>query len=189
MTIRDIYRDLHADIRKKKYFLIFTVILFLGAVGLGGIDFPAVRSILLKAVDSIRQMSQGFQNKALLFVIAKIFAHNAAALFIALFAGAVFFLIPIFAIIANGYIIGFILIPRLSDIGLLLPHGIFELPALALSFSYGIWLGLWPFARGRIETLRRRLRQCATLYFYVILPLLIIAATIEGSLLKYLLGH
>jgi stage II sporulation protein M len=120
-------------------------------------------------------------------VIAKIFTHNAIALFISLFSGVLFFFIPVIVVIANGYITGFVVIPHPSLIGLLIPHGVFELPAFALSCSYGIWLGLWQFNRDRINTLKLRLMQCIKVYFCVVVPLLIIAATIEGSLTKYML--
>jgi stage II sporulation protein M len=134
-------------------------------------------------------LSQDLQNRSLLYVIAKIFAHNAIASFIALLSGALLSLIPLSMVIANGYVVGSVVIPRLSKIGLLIPHGVFELPAFVLTCSYGIWLGLWPFKRGRIENLKLRLKQCIIIYFWIVVPLLIIAATIEGTLFKYMPGH
>lgn len=185
MGIRDTYRDLYVDIRRKRYFLAFTVSVFLLAAAPSILPSPELKKIVMEVVDVVRRMSQDDHNRALLSVIAKIFAHNAVASFIALFSGVLFFFIPISVVIANGYVTGFVVIPRLSLIGLLIPHGVFELPAFALTCSYGIWLGLWPFNRDRIKTVKLRLRQCIGVYFCVALPLLIIAATIEGSLIKY----
>jgi uncharacterized membrane protein SpoIIM required for sporulation len=185
MGIRDTYRGLYIDIRKKRYFLAFTVSIFLLAAASSILTFPELEKIVFEVVDTIRRMSQDDRDRALLSVIAKIFTHNAAASFIALFSGVLFFFIPISVVIVNGYVMGFVLIPRLSLIGLLVPHGVFELTAFALSCSYGIWLGLWPFNRDRIKTVKLRLRQCIVVYFYLVVPLLIIAATIEGSLTKY----
>jgi len=184
LNIGDTYRNLYVDIRKKKYFLIFTVSLFFIGAALNVFNSPELRRIPLEVVDAFRQ---DFNNRAfLLYTVAKIFAHNAVALFIALFSGALFFFFPIFIVITNGYLIGLVVIQHLSDIELLIPHGVFELPAFALACSYGIWLGLWPFNRGRVETLKLRLKQCVAIYFFVMTPLLIIAAIIEGGLLKYL---
>ena len=187
MEIRDTYRDLFADIRRKKYFFVFTVSVFLLAAASSIAASPQLKKIVLEVVDAIRRMSLGDHNRPLLSVIAKIFAHNAIASFIALFSGVLFFFIPISAVIANGYVTGFVVIPHLSLIGLLIPHGVFELPAFVLTFSYGIWLGLWPFYRDRIKTVKLRLKQCIAIYFSVVVPLLIIAAIIEGSLIKYML--
>jgi len=189
MNIRDTYKNLYADIRKKKYFIVFTVSIFFLAATVSVVNSPQMSRILLAVVDAIRHMSQDYHNRALLYVIANIFAHNAIASFIALFSGALFFFIPISMVIVNGYLIGFVVIPRLSEVGLLIPHGVFELPAFALACSYGIWLGLWPFNRGRIETVKLRLKQCISIYFCIVVPLLIIAATIEGALFKYMLKH
>lgn len=187
MGIRDTYRDLYIDIRKKRYLFAFTVSVFLLAAVLSILTSPKLEKIVLEVVNAVRRMSQDDHNRALLSIIAKIFVHNAFALFIALFSGVLCSLIPISALIANGYVIGFLVIPRLSLIGLLIPHGVFELLAFVLSCSYGIWLGLWPFNRDRIKTVKLRLRQCIAVYFCVVVPLLIIAATIEGGLAKYAL--
>ena len=189
MKIADAYRDLYVDIRKKKYFLIFTALIFFMAAVLTVVNSPELRRVLLEVVGAIRGLSQSYDNKALLYIVASILVHNAIALFIALFSGALFGLIPISMVAANGYLVGFVVIPRLSDIALLIPHGIFELPAIILTCSYGIWLGLWPFNQGRIETLKFRLKQCIAIYFRVVIPLLVIAAIIEGGLFKYMLRH
>jgi len=189
MDIKDTYKNIFADIKKKKYFLVFTIFIFSLAAALSVFNPPELRGILLEMVNAIRMLSQDLQNRSLLYVIAKIFAHNAIASFIALLSGALLSLIPLSMVIANGYVVGSVVIPRLSKIGLLIPHGVFELPAFVLVCSYGIWLGLWPFKRGRIENLKLRLKQCIIIYVWIVVPLLIIAATIEGTLFKYMPGH
>jgi stage II sporulation protein M len=189
MDIKNTYKNVFADIQTKKYFLVFTIFIFSLACALSVFNPPELRGILLEMVNAIRMLSQDLQTRSLLYVIVKIFTHNAIASFIALFSGALLSLIPLSMVIANGYVIGSVVIPRLSKVGLLIPHGVFELPAFVLACSYGIWLGLWPFTRGRIETVKHRLKQCAAIYFCVVVPLLIIAAAIEGSLFKYMLRH
>jgi stage II sporulation protein M len=188
MHIKNTYRILYADIRKKKFFLAFTVSVFLLAAALSILKCPELRKIVSEVVNAIRRMAQDDRNRALLSIIFKIFMHNAFATFVALFSGALFFFIPLFMIMANGYVIGSVIIPHLTFIGLLIPHGLFEFPAFVLACSYGIWLGLWPFNRDRINTVKHRLRQSITVYFYVVVPLLVTAATIEGSLIYYTLG-
>jgi stage II sporulation protein M len=189
MNMRAIYRNLYADIRRKKAYIVFTVALLFLAAALSVFNPPELRKVLLVAVDALRRMAQDYRSKALFYVIVGIFVHNAVALFIGLFSGALLFIIPACMIVANGYLIGFLVIPRLSEIWLLIPHGVFELPAFVLACSYGIWLGLWMLDQNKVETLKFRLRQCIVIYFYVVVPLLFIAATIEGCLFKYALRH
>lgn len=180
------FKNLYADIRTKKNFLIFTACLFFLSAALSVIQFPELKTTILGAFDGMRAMALDFRSSSLPSIIATIFVHNAIAAFIGLFSGLLLFIIPILFIIANGYLVGFVIIPRLSDIFRLLPHGIFELPALALACSYGIWLGMWPFHQGRIEVVKQRLKQCAAIYLFAVIPLLLVAAVIEGSLINSL---
>jgi stage II sporulation protein M len=186
MKIRETYRGMFADIGEKKRFLISTAVLFLLTSALSQVKVPGLERALSEAIDAMRGMAHNLHDGTVLYVIGTIFLHNAVAAFIALFAGALIFLIPISMVIANGYLIGYVMIPRLSEIGKLIPHGIFELPALALACSYGIWLGFWPFNGGKIETIKHRIKQSAAIYFLVVIPLLLIAAIIEGSLIKFM---
>lgn len=187
MGIRDIYRDLYADIRKKKYFLFLTSSIFLLAAALSIITpAPELRNMLSELIDALRSMSLDYHSRTLSYIIAHIFFHNAVALFAAMLSGAIFVIIPAFFVFANGYVAGALVIPNLSMIGMLIPHGIFELTASFLAVSYGIWLGLWPFHRNRVEDIKLRLKQCAAVYFYIVVPLLLIAAIIEGSAFKYM---
>ncbi len=142
--------------------------------------------MLSEVIDALRSMSVDYHARTLPYIIIHIFFHNAVALFAAMLSGAILVIIPVLFLIANGYVVGTLLIPNLSLIGLLIPHGIFELTASFLAVSYGIWLGLWPFSRNRVETIRLRIKKCVAVYFYVVLPLLLIAAMIEGSLFMYM---
>jgi uncharacterized membrane protein SpoIIM required for sporulation len=61
----------------------------------------------------------------------------------------------------------------------LLPHGVFEIPALILAFALGVKLGSWPFKKNKMEHIRTNLRDSLFCYFRLILPMLVIAACIE----------
>ncbi len=190
MGIRDTYRELFADIRQKKYLLVLTSSLFFLAAALSIIPpGPELKKMLSEVIDALRSMSVEYHGRTLPYIIAQIFFHNAVALFAAMSSGVILAVIPVFFLIANGYVVGTLIIPNLSMIGLLLPHGIFELTASFLAVSYGIWLGLWPFNRNRFETVRLRLRKCFAVYSYVVLPLLLIAAIIEGGIFQFVAGR
>jgi uncharacterized membrane protein SpoIIM required for sporulation len=95
-------------------------------------------------------------------------------------------LFPVLSLISNGYITGTIVIPNLAHINLLLPHGLFEFPAFFIGVAYAIWLGLWPYKENRGERLKERAVQCIGVYAYVVVPLLVVAAVLEGILFKYM---
>ena len=69
----------------------------------------------------------------------------------------------------------------------LLPHGIFELPAVFISLGLGIRLGTTLFNRNvkNIDKeIFRRLRNSFKVFIFIVLPLLVVAAIIEGVLMK-----
>jgi len=66
-----------------------------------------------------------------------------------------------------------------------LPHGVFEIPALLLAASYGLWIGMAALqrARGRRDPdIRGQMKQALRRYAAIIIPLLVIAAVIETAL-------
>jgi stage II sporulation protein M len=67
-----------------------------------------------------------------------------------------------------------------------LPHGVFELPALLIAASYGLWLGVTVVRRMRgkeskSKLLRFHIEYAFRRYFAVVFPLLIVAAGIEDG--------
>jgi stage II sporulation protein M len=66
----------------------------------------------------------------------------------------------------------------------LFPHGIFELPAIIISLGLGFKLGVEIFTKRQIA---KNLREIFKIIFLIIVPLLFIAAIIEGSLI-FLIG-
>jgi uncharacterized membrane protein SpoIIM required for sporulation len=77
-----------------------------------------------------------------------IFWNNLRASFFGLISGIFLGIYPIIMGITNGYLLGFVSSISVQSSGLatlldIIPHGIFELPALFLSLSLGVKLGLW----------------------------------------------
>ena len=67
-----------------------------------------------------------------------------------------------------------------------LPHGLFELPAILIAASYGLWLGVMAVRRmrGKESTLLRfHIEHAFRRYFAIVFPLLIVAAAIETALI------
>ncbi len=188
MNFNDIYKNLYTDIKQKKYFLIITFFIICLAAALSTFNSPELKIRAAEMINTSRHVAgQEYQSKSLLYIIFDIFVHNAVTAFEALFTGVLFSFGAILFAVANGYIIGFVVTTFNSDIGRVLPHAVFELLSLILACSYGIWLGTWPFKSNKFQAIKHRLMQCAKIYICVIVPLLRIAAAIEGVLIKSIL--
>ena len=102
-------------------------------------------------------------------------------IFLGLFIG----IFPLMATIQNGYILGFVGKAVVRAEGVLtlwriLPHGIFELPAIFIALGLGLKLG------EKVLTRKKPLKflvSALKVFLLVIIPLLLIAAIIEGLLI------
>ena len=127
-----------------------------------------------------------------------IFLKNTSALLVSFFLSPILCLIPVFALVLNGWILGLVSaeVAQETSWGLvlagILPHGIFELPALILgeaaAFSFGaaVIAALFkPERRNRLgQALARNLRRLL-LAFILLIP----AAVIETYITPLLLAH
>lgn len=123
-----------------------------------------------------------------LLVLLFIFFNNSLKALIAILLGPLFF-VPVIFMFINGFLLGMVLKVIGGEVGFttvgaaLVPHGIFEIPAVVIASGYGIWLGFMiikKFATNNHEI------KISGLYGHVlrkfaliIVPVLIIAALIE----------
>jgi stage II sporulation protein M len=119
-----------------------------------------------------------------------IFQNNVTSALLGLFLGVVFGIFPVINALTNGAVLGYVLRLTANAAGVqefwrLLPHGIFELPAIFLSLGLGMRLGGFAFAKKgkRWAVLRERLKEGLWVFVLVVLPLLVVAAVIEGLLI------
>lgn len=108
-----------------------------------------------------------------------------------LVSGVLIGIVPVFAVGSNGFVLGVLYrhaaeVAGYSKAGLIiLPHGAFEIPALLISASYGLWLGVMVVRRMRRKEstpLRFHIGHAFRRYLAVVFPLLIVAAAIETAL-------
>lgn len=135
--------------------------------------------------DMVRGLSGGW-------LFYNILVHNVIASILILLSGVLFGIVPIFSMGANGFFLGVIYRQAAEMAGyskaaiMILPHGVFEIPALLLAASYGLWLGVMTVqrVRGKESTLLRfHIEHAFRRYFAVVFPLLIVAAGIETTLI------
>jgi stage II sporulation protein M len=124
-------------------------------------------------------------------MISYIFFNNIQIGFMGLIYGFVLGIFPIISIFVNGYVVGYVSSSAISSAGVvsllnLLPHGIFELPAIFISFGMGIKFGSFIFYKEKMKNFSKFFVNSLRVFVFVVLPLLIIAAIIEGSLISFL---
>lgn len=162
-----------------KSYIVFCILLFVaGAVV--GYAFPFAFTSLLGSIQSLAGRLAVSSPPA---VILLIFLQNASSAFIAIWLGLILGLMPVFGALANGIIVGTVL--AISGGGFtafltLVPHGMFELPAVFIAWGLGLWRGMWIFQEEKKKTYKERARKAYFVFFTVVLPLLAVAAVIEG---------
>ncbi|MBT3398152.1 hypothetical protein HOA55_04090 [archaeon] len=137
----------------------------------------------------IQEMMLGLEGLNTQEIISYIFFNNLQASFFAIILGALFGVFPFITSIFNGYLIGFVMRFAVEENGIfilwrLLPHGIFELPAIILSIGFGIKLGSNLFKKkDKWKSFKKDFKESMRFFVFVIVPLLIIAGIIEGTLI------
>lgn len=126
-------------------------------------------------------------------LIGFIFLNNLQSSFFGMAFGVVLGIFPVFAAIANGYLLGFVSSLAIIEDGALslwriLPHGVFELPAIFISLGLGLKLGSFIFEKNKLETFRNFFWNSLKVFLFIVIPLLIIAGIIEGTLI-FILGN
>lgn len=195
------------DLRRSKHYLIASLIAFAagwaaGATGYGGMDRLAEQTM-----EGMRELAGviGSADNPQLMLFLFIFINNAVKAVMFVLSGALLGVIPIFVLIANGTVLGWLLQnpvnPEMGGLELfakgILPHGIVELPALIIACAYGIRFGfllvrclLMSFVPTRREQAGEELRR----FLAMLVPLMIIltaamliAAVIETTITPALL--
>ncbi|MFA5071843.1 MAG: stage II sporulation protein M [Candidatus Pacearchaeota archaeon] len=114
-----------------------------------------------------------------------IFSNNIQSSFLGVLFGFVYGIFPLISGIMNGYVLGWALANYggISSIWKILPHGIFELPAIFISLGLGLKFGTFMFQKNKAKSFKNYLINSLRVFLLVIIPLLILAGIIEGSLI------
>ena len=142
-----------------------------------------ILKFLEELFDKTANMGQGELIQFILF-------NNVQSSFFGMIFGALFGIFSIVTTIANGYLLGFVSAMVVSSEGFgvlwrLAPHGIFELPALFISLGLGLKLGMFFLEKDKAKTFRNYLWNSLRVFLYIIIPLLLVAALIEGTLIFF----
>ena len=189
--IKHLYRDSFAIIRAARYSIVSVSLLYIGAIAIGWF-YPEHFSFL---EDQFREIAKDFIDKSALVFIIKIFLRNLVASYAVACIISLWGIIPACAAVANGLLLGLIA-SFMGEVAytklafLLIPHGIFEWPAMFVAWGLGLWKGLG-HRMNRVELgFMERVKKVNLAYFTIVFPLLVIAAVIEGRyhIIKELFG-
>ena len=174
-------------LRKSRNF-VFAGIAFFFFFVLVGILIPAPEIIQQKIFELIEELLRKTEGMSQWQLIKFLFLNNVQSAFFGMILGFGFGIFSMISIMVNGYLIGFVALKSVEVGGIfilwkLLPHGIFELPALFISVGLGLRLGSFLFRRNREEGLGNYFRESLRVFVFIVIPLLILAAIIEGSLI------
>jgi stage II sporulation protein M len=142
----------------------------------------------------IRELILGLEGLTTLELIGFIFLNNLQASFFAMVLGVFLGLFPVVALVVNGYLLGFVAREAVAVDGIfvmwkILPHGIFELPAILFSMGIGLKLGLLVvsgrWSKGKSKGIGYNFREGLRFFVFVIFPLLVVAGIIEGILIGF----
>ncbi|MFC1800669.1 stage II sporulation protein M [Nanoarchaeota archaeon] len=139
-------------------------------------------------IDSIMTKIEG---KNGIEITSFIIFNNVRSAFFSILFGITFF--PIVDMVVNGYFIGAVLNSAVAKtsyfiVWRLIPHGIFEIPAIAIAAAFGIRIGLALFKKDRKKNIVNAYKEGFFVLVYVVIPLLMVAGVIEGILFYLLNG-
>ena len=190
-SLNENFKQALKDLKLIKSYFIFSVVLFL-VITLIGAVFPIFfQEQILKLLKEIMEQTQGLDS---LELTQFIMFNNLKSSLIALVLGIFFGIIPLGVTVVNAYVLGFVINKSVMIEGPLIiwrlfPHGIFELPAILISISLGLRLGLFLFiyqGKNRGKEFWKWIIQSIRIFILIIMPLLVIAGIIEGLLIGVL---
>jgi stage II sporulation protein M len=137
-------------IKKEKKYIYSSAIIFLSSTIIGYI-LSSLKLIpknliqyILEYIEQIISQTQNFNQYQL---ISFIFFNNSFSCFFAIFYSQLFSFFSVFSSILNGFLIGFVTnkvileTQTIFSLWQLLPHGIFEIPAVLISMGLGLSFG------------------------------------------------
>jgi len=171
----------------KNYFW-FSLILF-AVIGVIGFIFPIFFEEQI--IGFIQDLIEKTQHMNSLELTGFIIYNNIKSALFAVIFGIFFGVIPFVITVVNGYVLGFVSNKTVVAAGpgvlwRLVPHGIFEIPAILISVALGIRLGMFLFVykgKNKKKEYWEWVKDSLKVFLFIVIPLLVIAGIIEGLLI------
>lgn len=174
-------------IKDIRWFILSIIAIFVFSALIGFL-FP---SKFMFVEDFIREIVQTTRDMRGLELIIFIFQNNVTSALFGLLLGVFFGIFSIINAMTNGIVLGYVFwrvygVSGISDFWRILPHGIFELPAIFIALGSGLHIGMFIFSANKMQTIMERLKKGIVAFILVVIPLLVVAAIIEGTLITLL---
>ncbi|WP_045217453.1 stage II sporulation protein M [Desulfonatronovibrio magnus] len=168
-------------IRAARPFILSAVLVYCAAAVAGWV-YPGELQFM---EDQFMELAKRFQDLNFIEFSTRIFMHNLVASYLAMCFVTLFGIIPMILAAFNGLLLGWFAgwLPEVSWMQLavmLVPHGMFEWPAMFIAFGVGMWRGMGGMFTGTTLTWWQLWKKANYAYFFVVVPLLFVAAIIEG---------
>ena len=188
-SLKKEYQNSLNFLKESKKFIWIVLGLFL-AFALIGFFIPVPDVISKQIFEFIKEILGKTENMSQGQLIKFIFLNNIQSSFLGMVFGVFLGIFPVISTIANGYLLGFVANFAIQENGIfslwrILPHGIFELPAVFISFALGLRIGASIFSKKKFRKFNETFISCLKVFVLIVIPLLIIAAIIEGSLIFF----
>ncbi len=156
-----------------------------------GFFIPAPEFIYDEIVNFIKELLANTQDLSGLNLIFFIISNNVQGALLGVALGVFFGIFPLISSVSNGYMLGFVSSISVNNSGFLsllkiFPHGIFELPAIFISIGLGLKTGMFVFHKDKFKILKSRIGNSLRVFLLIVIPLLILAGIIEGTLISLL---
>ncbi len=189
--LKQFYKGILHHLLENRKFLFWSFSLFAGSFILGLINPNFMISYQEKLITDLLAVSGG----RVFGVVSKIIFTNLWAAILGIFSGVL--LLPVLLLsLFNGYMFGAVVsrslaIADLSQVLMnILPHALFEIPAIIISYGLGLAIGFTWFNvelswKKRGLEIIKKYKDAFFVFMAIIIPLVILAGIIEGILFKY----
>ncbi|MBI2452002.1 stage II sporulation protein M [Candidatus Pacearchaeota archaeon] len=184
------FKEAVSYIKSCSNLIYFSIFIFIFSAMIG---FIFSDQFALQIEKYIRELISQTKDLNAIEMIFFILQNNLQSALFSVLLGIFLGIFPIATALANGVVIGFVLNKTYEIAGFtswwrLLPHGIFELPAIFISFGLGMKLGFYIFSKNpnKTQEFKKRFYNSMNAFLMLIIPLLLIAAVIEGLLIVLL---
>ena len=189
-SLKKQYKESWNFIKQSSSFIYTIVGLFILFILIGAF-LPTPKSLEAFILQTIKDIVGSLEGLNTFGLVIHIFINNMKASLLALLLGILFGIFPVFSAISNGYLIGYVSKITIKEEGILilwrlLPHGIFELPAIMISLGIGLKLGIGLFKSNNFKLLKQNIKKALWVFALIVFPLLLIAGIIEGLLVAFL---
>lgn len=196
------FRELFKQMKDMKHYAIASLATFLLGIFLGFSQSNHFLYYLQEQSAHLQGIVEGinkldYSQWRLLFFI---FANNVLVCLLMIYAGTFFGIIPLFTLLSNGLLLGYLAQKHVPDWGwtrfllAVLPHGIIEIPAVILACAYGIKFGTLvakmilfiPFPTKRASNSKQLLSMLRlSLPLTALLAVLLLTAAFVESMVTY----